>query len=949
MADLREFHGPNAAYVLDLYEQYLRDPHSVDEAWREYFGRFSPDQVEAAVPPAATAAPGVDVRKLVAAREMSRTIRTRGLTAARLDPLGTPPNADPALSLDAYGLTEADLEQLPAAVVLGHDPSSPNLAAEVRRLRGIYSGTIGYDYHHIPSAAERSWLREAIETARFSQPLPPERRKELLRRLSQVEGFERFLHRAFFGQKRFSVEGTDSMVPMLDEVVREAAGAGAHDVIVGMAHRGRLNVLTHVLGKPYPLMLAGFQSAQLHPPDQDQQNTDEPSGDVKYHMGWEDEKEIAGRAIRVTLSPNPSHLEFVDPVVVGMTRASQDDTSRPGPPALDFDAAFAVMIHGDAAFPGQGVVAETLNLSGLRGYTVGGTLHLIANNQVGFTTDPQDDRSTRYASDLAKGFEIPVVHVNADDPEACLAATRLAFAYRQRFRKDFVLDLVGYRRWGHNEGDEPSFTQPVMYEAIRAHPTARELYAKRLVDEGVLTADEAEAMAKAVADELARALEGAGSAPAAHDDDEEPSRGGRVADPEHTAVPADRLRELNEALLRLPDGFVPNARLEKNVLEKRREALASDRPAIDWGQAEALAFASLLAEGVPVRLTGQDAERGTFSHRHAVLSDARSGEKYNPFHHLPQAAASFEVYNSSLSEMAVVGFEYGYSVYDPQALVLWEAQFGDFANGAQVMIDQYLAASYQKWGQTSGLVLLLPHGYEGQGPEHSSARLERFLQLCAQDNLFVANCTTSAQYFHLLRRQAALLGREARPLVLMSPKSLLRHPLAGATLEQLATGRFHPVLVDQPFGGTPEEVTRLVLCSGKLYVDLAGTGDEQRAERLSIEGVDRIAVARVEELYPFPADEIREALARFPAVREVVWAQEEPSNMGAWSFVEPRLREVLGDLPLRYEGRAGRASPAEGYAHRHAAEQLRIVRAALSGAPGAGEPVEREELIGKRK
>jgi 2-oxoglutarate dehydrogenase E1 component len=580
---------------------------------------------------------------------------------------------------------------------------------------------------------------------------------------------------------------------------------------------------------------------------------------------------------------------------------------------------------------------------------VGGTLHLIANNQVGFTTDPQDDRSTRYASDLAKGFEIPVVHVNADDPEACLAATRLAFAYRQRFRKDFVLDLVGYRRWGHNEGDEPSFTQPVMYEAIRAHPTARELYAKRLVDEGVLTADEAEAMAKAVADELAGALEGAGSAPAAHDDDEEPSRGGRVADPEHTAVPADRLRELNEALLRLPDGFVPNARLEKNVLEKRREALASDRPAIDWGQAEALAFASLLAEGVPVRLTGQDAERGTFSHRHAVLSDARSGEKYNPFHHLPQAAASFEVYNSSLSEMAVVGFEYGYSVYDPQALVLWEAQFGDFANGAQVMIDQYLAASYQKWGQTSGLVLLLPHGYEGQGPEHSSARLERFLQLCAQDNLFVANCTTSAQYFHLLRRQAALLGREARPLVLMSPKSLLRHPLAGATLEQLATGRFHPVLVDQPFGGTPEEVTRLVLCSGKLYVDLAGTGDEQRAERLSIEGVDRIAVARVEELYPFPADEIREALARFPAVREVVWAQEEPSNMGAWSFVEPRLREVLGDLPLRYEGRAGRASPAEGYAHRHAAEQLRIVRAALSGAPGAGEPVEREELISKRK
>jgi 2-oxoglutarate dehydrogenase E1 component len=951
MADLREFHGPNAAYVMDLYEQYLRDPQSVDGEWREYFGHFSPDQVEAAAPAAPiSAAPGVDVRKLVAAREMSRTIRTRGLTAARLDPLGSPPDPDPALALEAYGLTEADLEQLPAAVVLGHDPASPNLAAEVRRLRGIYSGTIGFDYHHIPHAAERAWLREAIETGRFTGPLPAERRKELLRRLSQVEGFERFLHRTFFGQKRFSIEGTDTMVPILDEVVCEAAGAGAHDVIIGMAHRGRLNVLTHVLGKPYPLMLAGFQSAQLHPPDREQQNTDEPSGDVKYHMGWEDEKEIGGHAICVTLSPNPSHLEFVDPVVVGMTRASQDDTTRPGPPALDVDAALAVMIHGDAAFPGQGVVAETLNMSGLHGYSVGGTLHLIANNQVGFTTDPQDDRSTRYSSDLARGFEIPVVHVNADDPEACLAAARLAFAYRQRFRKDFVIDLVGYRRWGHNEGDEPSFTQPAMYEVIRAHPTVRELYAKRLVDEGVLTAGEAEAMAKAVADELAKALEAAGTGAAAHPhDDDEKTREGRGLDPRQTGVPADRLRELNEALLRRPEGFTPNARLEKNVLEKRREALASDRPGVDWGQAEALAFASLLAEGVPVRVSGQDAERGTFSHRHAVLSDAKTGEKFNPFHHLPQAKASFEVYNSPLSEMAVVGFEYGYSVYDPQALVLWEAQFGDFANGAQVMIDQYLAASYQKWGQTSGLVLLLPHGYEGQGPEHSSARLERFLQLSAQDNLCVANCTTSAQYFHLLRRQAALLGSEARPLVLMTPKSLLRHPLAGATLEQLATGRFNPVLVDQPFGGTPEEVTRLVLCSGKLYVDLAGTGDEQRAERLSIEGVDRIAVARVEELYPFPAEEVRAALARFPGVREVVWAQEEPRNMGAWSFVEPRLREVLGDLPLRYEGRAERASPAEGYAHRHAAEQLRIVRASLSGAPGAGEPVAREELIGKRK
>jgi 2-oxoglutarate dehydrogenase E1 component len=950
MADLREFHGPNAGYVLDLYDQYLRDPHAVDEGWREYFATLPPEQAPAPTAPtapsaasAAAPAAGVDVGKLVSAREMSRTIRTRGLTAARLDPLGTEQRPDPALSLDQYHLTEADLERLPAEVVLGHDPASPNLAAEVRRLRAIYSGTTGYDYHHIPNAIEREWLRAQIESAAFSGPLPAERRKALLRRLTQVDGFERFLHRTFFGQKRFSIEGTDAMVPVLDEIVREAAGVGGREVIIGMAHRGRLNVLTHVLGKPYPLMLAGFQSAQQNA-DREQQNTDEPSGDVKYHMGWMDDREVDGRPIRVTLSPNPSHLEFVDPIVVGMARASQDDTTHAGPPPVDFDAAFPVQIHGDAAFPGQGVVAETLNMSGLRGYTVGGTLHLIANNQVGFTTDPDDDRSTRYASDLARGFEIPVVHVNADDPEACLAVARLAFAYRQKFRKDFVIDLVGYRRWGHNEGDEPAFTQPVMYERIRNHPTARELYARRLVEEGVVTAEEAEAMAKAVQDELAAALEAVvpgGAHP--HDDEDERAPAGRSAD--ETGVPADRLRELNEALLRRPEGFTPNARLEKNVLQKRRDALDSPRPAIDWGHAEALAFASLLAEGVPVRVTGQDAERGTFSHRHAVLNDAETGQKFNPFHHLPQAKASFEVYNSPLSEMAVVGFEYGYSVRDPQALVLWEAQFGDFVNGAQVMIDQYMAASQQKWGQTSGLMLLLPHGYEGQGPEHSSARLERFLQLCAQDNLRVANCTTSGQYFHLLRSQAARLGHEPRPLVLMTPKSLLRHPLAASTLEELATGHFQPVLADQPFGGTAEEVTRLVLCSGKLYVDLAGTGDEQRAERLSIEGVDRIAVARVEELYPFPADEIRETLARFPGVQEVVWAQEEPRNMGAWTFVEPRLREVLGELPLRYEGRAERASPAEGYAHRHAAEQMRIVRAVLSGAPA----VAREELIGKRK
>ncbi|HEU4456877.1 MAG TPA: 2-oxoglutarate dehydrogenase E1 component, partial [Longimicrobium sp.] len=696
MADLREFHGPNAGYVLDLYEQFRRDPSLVDEGWRAYFADFTPPPAESAqaapaAPAGAPAAAGVSIEKLVAAREYTRAIRVRGHTAARLDPLGSEPDADPQLEPGYYDLTEADLAAMPAAVALDPDPRSATALDEVRRLRAIYCGTTGYDYHHLTSFAERTWLRRSIESGRFGQPLPAERRRALLERLTEVEGFERFLHRTFFGQKRFSIEGTDAMVPMLDEVIRDAAAAGARDVIVGMAHRGRLNVLTHVLGKPYPLMLAGFVSAQKAPEADDQQNTDEFSGDVKYHMGWEDEREVDGRPIRVSLSPNPSHLEFVNPVVVGMTRAAQDDTERTGAPGLDPNAAVAVLIHGDAAFPGQGTVAETLNMRGLKGYTVGGTLHVIANNQVGFTTDPWDDRSTRYASDLAKGFEIPVVHVNADDPEACLAVTRLAFAYRQEFGKDFVIDLVGYRRWGHNEGDEPLFTQPRMYDVIRTHPTARELYAKALAEAGAVTADEAEAMAKRVADELSRATDDARAGVSHADDGDEPSRNGRSAESE-TAVAAERLRELNAGLLARPEGFTPNARLDKNVLQKRRDALDAAEPAVDWGHAEALAFASLLADGVPVRITGQDAERGTFSHRHAVLHCAATGVEHNTLHSLPQAKASFEVHNSPLSEMAVVGFEYGYSVRDPQALVIWEAQFGDFVNGAQVMIDQYLAA-----------------------------------------------------------------------------------------------------------------------------------------------------------------------------------------------------------------------------------------------------------------
>jgi 2-oxoglutarate dehydrogenase E1 component len=844
MSDLRAFHGPNAGYVLGLFERYQQDPNSVDERWRSYFRSFTP--------PAPEAAAGVDLAAVVGAHELAESIRARGHTAARLDPLGSPRAVDPALEPGAHGLREDALRGLPAAVVGGPVAARAADAADgIRQLREIYAGTVGYEFDHVLNSAERDWLREAIESGRFRAPASVEQKRQLLERLSEVEGFEKYLHKTFFGQKRFSVEGTDLLVPVIDEIIEQAAHTGKETVVIGMAHRGRLNVLVHVLGKPYEMILSGFQGtgkATAAPAP------DELTGDVKYHMGWEGVHRFDSRQVRVLLAPNPSHLEFVNPVVVGMTRAAQDETDHAGAPALDVSAALPILVHGDAAFPGQGVVPETLNMGCLDGYTVGGTIHIIANNQIGFTTDPDQGRSTRYASDLAKGFEIPIVHVNADDAEACLAVARLAQEYRARFHKDFLIDLVGYRRWGHNEGDEPLFTQPRMYDVIRNHPTAREQWAARLVEDGVLSAEEADGMLQAVydrLDEVRQSLSETGSARAgAHAG---ASTGAEPAEVE-TAIPAERLTEYNEALLDWPQGFSPNARLAK-LLERRRDALGPEG-GIDWGHAETLAFASLLAEGVPIRLTGQDVQRGTFSHRHQVLRNAETGESLTPLAVLPAARASFEIHNSPLSEMAVLGFEYGYSVADPQVLVLWEAQFGDFANGAQVIIDQFIAAAQVKWEQTSGLVMLLPHGYEGQGPEHSSARLERFLQLAAQGNLRVANCTTSAQYFHLLRRQALLLDRDPRPLVVMSPKSLLRHPLAASRLEQLAQGRFHPVLGDDTAEGREDEVTRLLLCSGKVYVDLVGS--EHR------DGAHHVALARVEELYPLPTGALRAEFQRFP-------------------------------------------------------------------------------------
>jgi 2-oxoglutarate dehydrogenase E1 component len=927
MSDLRSFHGPNAAYVLDLYERFRRDPASVGEDWRTFFGNFDPDQaVDVAMvsgPPAA-GDPGPSIGKILAAHRLAQAIRARGHTASRLDPLGNEPEADPALDPNAYGITAAELESLPSEVVrtTGYIASRTRTAAEaVQMLRRIYSGTIGYEFGHIPNPEERRWLRDRIESGELNQPLSPEECRDALERLSQVEGFEKYLHRSFFGQKRFSVEGTDTLIPVLDEIIRCSATTGTSHVLIGMAHRGRLNVLAHVLGKPYEMILAGFQGAakkgskSLAP--------DDFTGDVKYHMGWNGVHEGTSPEVLVTLAPNPSHLEFVNPVVIGMARAVQDDTRIPGIPPRDERLALPILVHGDAAFPGQGVVAETLNLSALEGYTVGGTIHIIVNNQIGFTTSPSSARSTRYASDLAKGFEIPVVHINADDVEACITAAKLAAIYRERYKKDFLIDLVGYRRWGHNEGDEPLFTQPRMYEAIRSHATVREKWAARLVEKGVVSQEEADTLLQRVydhLDEIKENLDGGTRAEAPT-----PHLTSTLDLPAaQSAVPADVLRTYNEALLRWPEGFSPNPRLAKQ-LERRREALGPDG-GIDWGHAETLAFATLLSEGIPVRLTGQDVQRGTFSHRHQVLMDGETGGQHIPLASLPTARASFEIHNSPLSEMAVVGFEYGYSVSDPQVLVVWEAQFGDFANGAQVVIDQFIAAAEVKWKQRSGLVMLLPHGYEGQGPEHSSARLERFLQLAAQRNLRVANCTTSAQYFHLLRRQALSLGRDARPLIVMSPKSLLRHPLAASNIDDLAGGRFLTVIGDEQATDRAEEVTRLLLCSGKIYTDLVA--GEERAKNPGV------ALARVEELYPFPADELRAQLELYPSLQEIVWVQEEPKNMGGWTFIAPRLRELVDEnLPVRYEGRPHRASPAEGYADKHAAEQSRIVRAAWEGAP----------------
>jgi 2-oxoglutarate dehydrogenase E1 component len=929
MSDLGAFFGPNAGYVLELYDRYLNDATSVDSEWQDYFGSLESSQLATngrqAVTAVATqpAAAPANLQAIVGAASLAESIREYGHLAANIDPLGQPLPSIPDLDPATHGVTEVDLQTLPALVVGGpRAEDAANAAEAMARLRDVYSGSTGFDFDHVHVPEERSWLVEAVESKRFSQPMERSAKRALLRRLTDVEAFEKFLHQTYLGQKRFSLEGNDLLVPMLDEIVNSAAADGVREIIVGMAHRGRLNVMTHVLGKPYSAIVAAFEGAKWRPQTAAIDPAQEFSGDVKYHLGARLLRGEQGLMVEVPLilAPNPSHLEAVNPVVEGMVRASQDICDQPGPPVRDNKASMAILIHGDAAFPGQGVVAETLNLSALPGYTTGGTIHIIVNNQVGFTTLPDDSRSTLYAGDLAKGFEIPVVHVNADDPESCLAAIRMAIEYRDIFGKDFLIDLVGYRRWGHNEGDEPSFTQPEMYQIVDKHPTVREIFAQRLKADGSVAENEPESMLQAALDHLAGVRRSVTDGTAAIPDDTPAPGPRRGVD---TTVDADLLRTFHHDIHAMPEGFSLSPKLARQW-ERRARVLDQPDGKIDWAHAEALAFASILADGTPIRLTGQDTERGTFSQRHLVLHDPTTGATFIPLAALPAAKASFAVYNSPLSEEAAVGFEYGYSVQAPGRLVLWEAQFGDFANGAQVMIDQFLTAARSKWRVEPALVMLLPHGYEGQGPEHSSARLERFLQLSAQDNIRVANCTTSAQYFHLLRRQAALLTTEPRPLIIMTPKSLLRNPAASCELKELSAGTFHPVINDA-INQNRDEVTRLVLCSGKAAIDLDAS--DERATSTNV------AVARVEQLAPFQKTALRKTLGLYPNLREIVWLQEEPKNMGAWTFMEPRLREMAGDIPVHYDGRPERASPAEGAADLHATEQARIVSAAFAGAP----------------
>jgi 2-oxoglutarate dehydrogenase E1 component len=908
----REFHGPNLGYVLDLYERYRRDPESVDNATRRFFAHWQPPE------PAGASVSSTGYQTVIGAANLAQSIRSYGYLAASLDPLGTPPKGYPFLTAEFHHLEGDELRALPAGLVnLPDHPHVQNAQEAINALRGIYCGSLGYNYAHVRIPEERDWLYDAAETGRFRKETVDE--LKLLERLTQVEAFELFLHRLYPGKTRFSIEGLDMLVPMLDDVINAAARAGQCAILVGMAHRGRLNILAHILQKPYDQILAEFKDPEGRATTWGELGW---TGDVKYHMGGVKLPGGPGAAgLIIHMPPNPSHLEAIDPVIEGMARAADTKVDQPGAPAYFEDASLPILIHGDASFPGQGIVAETLNFSRIPGYSTGGSLHIIANNQLGFTATEGESRSTLHASDLAEGFEIPIIHVNADDPSACLEAIPTAYAYRQKFHKDFVINLIGYRRYGHNEGDEPRFTQPLMYQKIDHHPTIRQLWARRLEENGTIEAGQADQRLQVALEGLQRVHDKL-NAEQALDEPVPQAPPSGAARKIRTAVSLRELKELNQALLQFPEDFRLNPKLKKAV-ERRKKLFDKPKDSrIDWATAEELAFASILEDGTPVRLTGEDSIRGTFSQRHAAFYDVETNDPLIPLQIFSRARASFEVYNSPLSEAGALGFEVGYNVQAPERLVLWEAQYGDFINNAQVILDEFLLSGRAKWGLTPSLVMLLPHGNEGMGPDHSSARIERFLGLAAETNMRVACPSTAAQYFHLLRRQALLLKTDPLPLVVFAPKGMLRHPLTASLSSQLISGSWQAVLDDDDLPGERTGVKSLLLCSGRIYIDLV-------TSELRRQNTDD-AIARLEQLYPFPEDDLQELVASYPSLEQVIWVQEEPSNMGSWNFLRPRLRQICGSrLMLHYVGRPESSSPAEGSSTIYRRNQQALVEQAF--------------------
>jgi len=930
--------GGNASYVEDLYEQYLDDPTQVDDSWRAYFrsvqgpgggsetahgpvrAQFEklarePKVAVANNPPAGDL---VQAEKQAAVLRLINYYRVRGHQAAKLDPLGLTPipqiaDLDPVY----HGLQPDDLDTVYNTGTLAAAERLP-LREIIRICKAVYTDTIGAEYMYVTETSQKRWIQARLETRAFQPRLSPTRRKEVLTQLVAAEGIERYLHNKYVGQKRFSLEGGEALIPALDEVMRTAAESDADEVVIGMAHRGRLNVLINVLGKSPKDLFAEFEGKYSV-------EALSRAGDVKYHMGFSTDVEVSGKRLHLVLAFNPSHLEIVNPVVEGSVKARQ--TRRKDESG---NKVLPVLIHGDAAFAGQGVVMETMQLSQSKGYATGGTMHIIVNNQIGFTTpnpiearEGHESRTSRYCTDLAKMSEAPVFHVNGDDPDAVVFVTRLAMDFRNAFHKDVIVDICCYRRLGHNEADEPSVTSPVMYETIKNLPTTLALYSQRLVQDGTVSKDEPEKLVRAYRDALDRgeniARTTLGLVGNKYTVNWANYSKGDWATPADTSISRDMIQSLSARLLKLPEGFTPHARVAK-ILEDRAKMAEGSLP-MDWGFAETMAYAGLVTEGFNVRLSGQDVRRGTFFHRHATLHDAKTGYSYTPLRHLDADKDKFIVSDTLLSEEGVLGFEYGYSTTDPDSLVIWEAQFGDFANGAQVVVDQFIASGYVKWGRLCGLTMFLPHGYEGQGPEHSSARLERYLQLCAGNNMQVCVPSTPAQFFHMIRRQ---MKRSLRlPLIVMTPKSLLRHKLSVSTLEDLTQGSFQYV-IDEPASTDKAKIKRIVFCSGKVYYDLFEA--REKAKR------DDVALVRLEQLYPFPRAEYEAVIASYPNAKDVVWCQEEPENQGAWYQIKHRLRAYLAaDHQLYYATRKGSATTAVGYLKVHVKEQADLCEAALSG------------------